>query len=97
MVKDHSDRERGNPVPPLNGLLFPISCKGFFICRITHTKAFVNTGAPTETRNTSMDHNEGSIRRSIAPGCRRSRIGKVTNNGVRSDYLMITFKQNFYF
>ena len=27
MVKDHSDSERGNPLPP-DGLLFPISSKG---------------------------------------------------------------------
>ena len=31
MVKDHSDSERGNPLPPY-GLLFPISSKGSFIC-----------------------------------------------------------------
>ena len=31
MVKDHSDSERGNPLPP-HRLLFPISCKGSFIC-----------------------------------------------------------------
>ena len=30
MVKDHSDNERGNPLPP-HGLLFPISSKGSFI------------------------------------------------------------------
>ena len=30
MIKDHSDSERGNLVPP-NGLLFPISSKGSFI------------------------------------------------------------------
>ena len=29
MVKDHSDSERGNPLPP-HGLLFPISSKGSF-------------------------------------------------------------------
>ena len=44
MVTDHSDCERGNPLPP-HGLLFPISSKGSFICiiphRITHTRAFV--------------------------------------------------------
>ena len=28
MVKDHSDSERGNPLPPLQGVLFPISSKG---------------------------------------------------------------------
>ena len=45
MVKDHSDSERGNPLPQ-HELLFPISSKGSFICiipthRITHTTAFV--------------------------------------------------------
>ena len=33
MVKDHSDRKRGNP----HGLLFPISSKGSFICTIPQT------------------------------------------------------------
>ena len=33
MVKDHSDSERGNPLPP-HGLLFPINSKGSFICTI---------------------------------------------------------------
>ena len=37
MVKNHSDSERGNPLPP-HGLLFPISSKvGFFICIIPQT------------------------------------------------------------
>ena len=27
MVKEHSDSERGNPLPPLHGLLFPINSK----------------------------------------------------------------------
>ena len=53
MVKDHSDSERGNPLPP-HGLLFSISSKGIvcnlnIVCiyidnpadRITHTMAFV--------------------------------------------------------
>ena len=45
MVNDHSDRERGNPLPP-HGLLFPINSKGFFYMhhptdRIAHTTAFV--------------------------------------------------------
>ena len=31
MVNDHSDSERGNPLPS-HGLLFPISSKGSFIC-----------------------------------------------------------------
>ena len=33
MVKDHSDSEKGNPLPP-HGLLFPINSKVFFICTI---------------------------------------------------------------
>ena len=44
MVKDHSERERENPLPPLIGLLLSISSKGSFICtipyRIAHTMAF---------------------------------------------------------
>ena len=36
MVKDHSDSERGNPLPP-HRLLFPICSKGSFICSITQT------------------------------------------------------------
>ena len=44
MVKDHSDSERGNPLP-LHGLLFSISSKGLFYMhyptdRIEHTTAF---------------------------------------------------------
>ena len=37
MVKDHSDSERGNPLPP-HGLLFPISSKGSYICTIPQTE-----------------------------------------------------------
>ena len=39
MVKDHSDSERGNPLPP-HGLLFPIYSKGSFIglCTIPQTE-----------------------------------------------------------
>ena len=36
MVKDHSDNERGNPLPP-HWLLFPICSKGSFICIIPQT------------------------------------------------------------
>ena len=36
MVKDHSDSEKGNPLPP-HGLLFPISSKGSFICTMPQT------------------------------------------------------------
>ena len=36
MVKDHSDSEGGNPLPP-HRLRFPISSKGSFICTIPQT------------------------------------------------------------
>ena len=36
-VKDHSDSEKGNLLPPPNGLLFSISSKGSFICTIPQT------------------------------------------------------------
>ena len=36
MVKDHSDRERGNLLPQ-HGLLFSVNSKGYFICTIPHT------------------------------------------------------------
>ena len=36
MVKDHSDSEKGNPLPP-HGLLFSINSKGSFICTIPQT------------------------------------------------------------
>ena len=44
MVKDHSDSDKGNPLPP-HRLLFPINSNRSFICtiphRIAHTTAFV--------------------------------------------------------
>ena len=36
MVKDHSDSEKGNPLPP-HRLLFTINSKGSFICTIQQT------------------------------------------------------------
>ena len=36
MVKDHSDSEKGNPLPPYR-LLIPINSKGSFICTIPQT------------------------------------------------------------
>ena len=44
MASDHSDSEKGNPLPP-HRLIFSINSKGSFICtipdRIAHTTAFV--------------------------------------------------------
>ena len=74
MVKDHSDCERGNPLPP-HRLLFPISSKGSFYKhhptdRIIHTTAFVTSVVEhwLGTGNSSMGPpHRGSIRRPIAP------------------------------
>ena len=60
MVKDHSDSEKGNQLPPY-GLLFPISSNGSFYMyhptdRIAHTTAFVTPVfcALAGTRNSSV-------------------------------------------
>ena len=72
MVKDSSDSDRGNPLPPLHGLLFLISSKVFSNMhhptdRIAHTMAFV---IPTmqdwlEWELEQSFHHEGSIRSPI--------------------------------
>ena len=50
MVKDHSDSERGNPLPRRR-LLFAISSKSSFMCIIF---CYTSRGALGETRNSSM-------------------------------------------
>ena len=73
MASDHSDSERGNPLPP-HGLLFPTSSKGSFICiiqtdRITHTTAFVTPVMEywLERKIAQWFHHEESIRQPITP------------------------------
>ena len=73
MVKDHSDSEKGNPLPPRR-LLFPINSKGSFICTIHrqdstyHGLCYTSRGALAGTRNSSMGPpHEGPIRRPITP------------------------------
>ena len=57
MVKDHSDSEKGNPLPP-HRLLFPINSKGSFIClrqdNIYHSLCYTSRGALAGMRNRSM-------------------------------------------
>ena len=59
MVNDHSDSERGNPLPPL-GLLFPINSKGFLYASshrqdsTNHGLCYNSRGALVGTRNSSM-------------------------------------------
>ena len=70
MVKDHSDSNRGNPLPS-HGILFPISSKGSFICtipdRIAHPTSFVTPVVEhwLEREIAEWVHHEGSIRRSM--------------------------------
>ena len=63
MVKDHSDSEKGNPLPP-HRLLLSISSKG----STYHGLCYTSRGALAGTRNSSMGPlHEGLIRRPIAP------------------------------
>ena len=73
MVKNNSDSERGNLLPP-HGLLFPINSKGSFMCishrqdSTYHSLCYISRGALAGTRNISMGPPyEGSTRRPIAP------------------------------
>ena len=73
MVKDHSDSEKGNPLPP-DRLLFTINSKGSLYAPshrqdITHhVLCYTSCGALAGTRNSSMGSpHEGSIRQPIAP------------------------------
>ena len=57
-VKDHSDSERGNPLPP-RGILFPINSKGFLYApshrqdSTYHGLCYTSRGALAGTRNSS--------------------------------------------
>ena len=59
MVKDHSDSERENPLPP-HGLPFSINSKGSFICTIPrqdstyHDLCYTSRGALAGMRNSSI-------------------------------------------
>ena len=73
MVKDHSDSERGNPLPP-HGLLILISSKVLLYASshrhddTYHGLCYTSRGSLAGTRNSSMGPpHEGSIRWPIAP------------------------------
>ena len=55
MVKDHSDSEKGNPLPP-HRLLFPVSSKGFLYAPSHRQDSTYHglCGALAGTRNSSM-------------------------------------------
>ena len=62
MVKDHSDRKRGNPLPPLNGLLFPISSKGTY-----HGLCYTSSGPLAGLRNSSVDQSDNPLHHELLP------------------------------
>ena len=65
MVKDHSDSERGNPLP-LHRLQFPISSKGVLYAsthrqdNTYHSICYTTSGALAGTRNIMLK--EGNVR-----------------------------------
>ena len=73
MIKNHSNSERGNPLPPLHGLLIPISSKGSLYAPSNrqdstyHDLCYTSRGALAGTKNNQWVHHEGSIRRPVAP------------------------------
>ena len=73
MVKNHSDSEKGNPLPP-HRLLFPLIARVILYApshrqdSTYHGLCYTSRGAQAGTRNSSMGPpHEGSIRRPIAP------------------------------
>ena len=88
MVKDHSDSEKGNPLPP-HRLLFPININGSFIMhhptdRIAHTTAFVTPVLePMKDRSNDPSHHE----RTLLP---QSYISLRLNRGVIHRFLSVS-------
>ena len=71
MIKDHSDSEKGNPLPP-HRLLFPINSKGSFICAPSHRQdstyhrlCYTSRGALADTKKGNHRfmnaHNETNV------------------------------------
>ena len=74
MVKDHSDSERGNPLPPHGLLFFRLTARVLLYAsshrqdNTYHGLCYTSRGTLVGTRNSSMGPpHEGSIRRPIAP------------------------------
>ena len=72
VLKDHSNSERGNPLPPPHGLLFVLEARVILYApshRIAHTTTFVIPVVEhfLEREIAQWVHHEGSIRRPIAP------------------------------
>ena len=65
MVKDHSDSEKRNLLPPPHGFTLPISSKGSFVCTIPqqdstyHRLSYTNRRALAGTGIIGLCHGEG--------------------------------------
>ena len=73
MVKDHSDSEKGNPLPP-HRLHYRLTARVLLYApsqrqdNTYHSLCYTSRGALAGTRNSSMGpSHEGSIRRPIEP------------------------------
>ena len=74
MVKDHSDSEKGNLLPPLLGYSYRLTASVLLYApshrqdSTYHGLCYTSRGALAGTRNSSIGPpHEGSIRRPIAP------------------------------
>ena len=69
MVKDHSDSEKGNQMPP-HSLLLSINSKGSFICTIPqtyHGLCYNSCGALAGTINSSMGRSDDPSHHELRP------------------------------
>ena len=60
MVKDHSESEKGNPLPP-HRLLFPINSKGSFICTIPQTGLHIPRPLLHQSWSTGSTRKKGNV------------------------------------
>ena len=97
MVKDHSDIERGNLLPP-HGLLFWLTARVLLYApshrqnKTYHSLCYTSHGALAGTRNSSMGPlHEGSIRRSITPW-----VNALTTSHDNRFYICKLAKYSFY-
>ena len=57
MVKGYSYSEKGTPHPPLYGLFFPISSKGYFICIIPQAGWYISSPLLEQLWSTGWNEN----------------------------------------
>ena len=82
MLKDHSDNQRGNPLPPLHGLLFLISSKGSYIDICTTPQTGYHIQRPQLIQSCSTGWNKKQLKdstmRDYTPTTHRTVSGRST-------------------